>query len=66
MTGRKNPPLYRRNPRLLSEYGRRVMCDVSGFYTYEGRIVVDEEGQRVDPRYGGYDVRTGREREERR
>ena len=65
MTGRKKPIRYRHNPRPIREQGPRVMCDVSGFYTYEGRIVTDEEGQRVDPRYGGYDYKTGRDREGR-
>lgn len=61
--GRKRPVIYRRNPRPLPEHGKRVMCEVSGFYTYENRLVTDEEGQQVDIRYGGYDFATGRDRE---
>ena len=64
--GRKNPPKYRRNPRPLNERGPRTFCEVSGFPTYEGRLTTDEEGQQVDPRYGGYDHKTGRYEDEGR
>lgn len=59
----RNPIRYRRNPRPLPEQGPKVFCEVSGFPTYAGHLVRDEEGQWVDPRYGGFDIKTGRDRE---
>lgn len=64
-TSLKKPIRYRHNPRPIAEQGPRVFCEVSGFPTYAGRLVRDEEGQLVDPRYGGYDIKTGRDREGR-
>lgn len=63
MTGRRRPIRYRHNPRLLPVMGPKTRDDVGGFLTYEGYLVTDEEGQRVDSRYDTYDVRTGRDRE---
>lgn len=63
MTGRKRPVRYRHNPRPINEQGPRTFCEVSGFPTYAGRLVTDEEGQRVDPRYA-YDYKTGKDNEE--
>ena len=60
---RKRPIRYKKNPPPLREQGPRTFCEVSGFPTYQGRMIQDDYGQRVDPRYGGFDFRTGRDEE---
>lgn len=47
-------------------YGRKVFDAVSDFPTQEGRLVEDESGYLVDPRYGTWDVEAAGERESER
>jgi hypothetical protein len=46
---------YRRNAPIGGDaaFGRRVMDEVTGVWTREGRLVTDGDGFRVDPRLDG-------------
>jgi hypothetical protein len=61
---RRHPIRYRHNPPPLPFWGRRVMDEKIGVWTYENKRVMDEEGDLVDPEFGTYDVATGRGRED--
>jgi hypothetical protein len=49
---------YKRNPlpNRNARFGRKVMDEVTGFWTYEGLTVINQQGYRIDPRRGGYDL----------
>ncbi len=60
---RHNAPHYRQNRPAHRENGRKVQDEVCGAWTYENRLVTDEEGQRVDPAFKTYDNASGRDAE---
>lgn len=55
---RRQDTRYGRNPLVPyhMRFGRKTRCEQTGFPTYEDRLVTDEWGLLVDPRYGGYDT----------
>lgn len=48
-------PVYRSNPRLgpKQNFGRKVRDEVSGIWTYEERLIADDDGNQVDQRDRG-------------
>ena len=60
---RRTDARYARNPPPVGRlrWGRRVLDGQSGFWTYERRLIEDEWGLLIDPRFGGYDVKDIRE-----
>jgi|GEM_PF-6476281 len=51
------PARYRRNPLMCKELGERVIDPNSGFPTYSGLCVTDDEGSLVNPDFGTDDER---------
>jgi hypothetical protein len=61
MPARIKPIQYRSNGNILGKppMGRKVMCSVTGFWTYEQYLTVNDYGDLVDPRFEGYDINQG-------
>ncbi len=54
---------YGRNPAPTGKlrWGRRVLCGISGFWTYQRRLLEDEYGVPYDPRFSSGDIKDIRE-----
>ena len=53
-------PVYRSNPRLgpKNNFGKKTTDAISGVWTYEDRLVTDDDGNKVDPTDRGvWDIR---------
>lgn len=58
MARNTHPIRYRRNrpPNVNARFGRKVMDEMTGFWTYEGRCIRNQQGFLVDGRGDGYDL----------
>lgn len=58
MSRNASPIRYKRNnlPNANARYGRRVMDQITAFWTWEGRCVRNQQGYIVDSRGNGYDL----------